>query len=122
MRRRTAVPTSLLVATLLAGCAQDDRIWLPSAAQPCPPWSYLSANTHANRASPQLDCANTVNLRAMIDRPEDLAEGRPPGPATGEREARAVEAYRQGKLKPLPSSEAATPILQWPGLSGGPTQ
>lgn len=55
-------------------------------------------------------CSSRANLRAMVADPRDLDIGQPPVPATGEREARAVEAYRLGKAKALGDSETpATP-------------
>jgi Pilus biogenesis CpaD protein (pilus_cpaD) len=119
-RVRDAVALSVIL--LMSGCtlsAGDQPP--PTATRPCSLWFNYPADRHSNRDSPYLGCANDANLRVMIDRPEDLAQGRPLGPASGEREARAVEAYRQGKVRPLPSSEAATPTLQWPGLTGGST-
>jgi len=42
-------------------------------------------------------CADTANFGLMIADPRDLAQGRPLGPADGERSARAVDEYRTGE-------------------------
>jgi hypothetical protein len=121
--RQMGSTTCIAALLLLAGCTLSTGSQpTPTAAQPCSLWFNYPADRHSNLDSPYLGCANDMNLRAMIDRPEDLASGRPLGAADGEREARAVDAYRQDKVKALPAGEAAVPTLQWPGLTGGSAQ
>lgn len=46
-------------------------------------------------------CATTSNLGAMVVNPQDLAQGRTPGPAEAEPAASAVQRYRKGEITPL---------------------
>ena len=101
---------------LLAGCTHDPPSPLPSAGLPCAPWFNFPADTHSNRESPFLGCANDQNLAAMVAHPEDLVQGRALGPADGEKTARVIETWREGKEKPLPASEPITPLIQLPGF------
>jgi Pilus biogenesis CpaD protein (pilus_cpaD) len=104
------------VLLLLAGCMHDQPQPTPSARQPCAPWFNFPTDTHSNRDSPFLGCANDRNLAVMVAHPEDLVQGRALAPANGEKTARAVETWREGKDKPLPESEPAVPTIQLPGL------
>ena len=107
---------------LLAGCAHDPSPLLPSAGPPCAPWFNFPADVHSNGESPFLGCANDRNLAAMVAHPEDLVQGRALAPADGETTARAVATWREGKQKPLPASEPATPIIQLPGFMAPASQ
>ena len=101
---------------LLGGCMHDPPPEPPSAGMSCAPWFNFPADAHGNRDSPFLGCANDQNLAAMVAHPEDLVQGRALAPADGEKTARAVETWRQGKERPLPESEPAAPIIQLPGF------
>jgi pilus biogenesis lipoprotein CpaD len=81
------------VFTTLAG--RDCRYW---------PATGLSADV---AGLPDLGCANTSNLAAMVADPRDLLEGRPLGPADGAREIGAVQRYRTDKVRPLPERSLA---------------
>lgn len=88
---------------LVSGCTTGPPPPLPmsTAAQPCPQWADYPRNIHSGRNSPFLGCTTNYNLQAMVANPEDLVHGRPLGPADGEREACAVQAYRLGEVKPF---------------------
>ncbi len=111
-----------LTATLLcigiplagSGCTDPALLPVPTAAQPCPPWTEFPANPYSNANSPYLGCNVAVNLRADAARPADLERGRPLGPADSQRETLAVETYQQGKVKPFPSITSTTS-----SISGG---
>lgn len=107
----------------LAGCTNTPAP-LPAwtAQQPCPQWVKFPANHHSNADSPFLGCISDANLKAMVADPADLARGRPLGPADGERETRAIEAYQQGKVKPLEGSGTTTSSTSSTSSSGGGTQ
>jgi hypothetical protein len=122
-------PLSKLVAIaglLLAGSGCSDRTEppppVPTAAQPCPQWTEFPSDRHSNRDSPYLGCANTMNLRSMVENPADLEHGRPLGPADGEHEARAVEAYRAGKVKWSQGAGALVPTIVMPGAGSASGQ
>jgi type IV pilus biogenesis protein CpaD/CtpE len=107
------VAALLLVA---GGCSGPAAPPAPTAAQPCPQWTEFPADPHSNRDSPYLGCANTLNLRSMVENPLDLERGRPLGPAQAERAMRAIEAYQQGKTNAGKGSGAPTPTIV---MSGG---
>jgi hypothetical protein len=120
---RSLVLRWLGVATLIAvsGCSPPQPPFVPSAAQPCPPWLDTPAARDSNAQSPYWQCHNAVNLRNMVERPDDLENGRPMGPASGEREAIGVKAYGEGKIKP-PGGGAAggatAPAMPTVSISG----
>jgi type IV pilus biogenesis protein CpaD/CtpE len=107
---------AVLLAILLTGCASGaGRVALSTdstepAQPPCP-----AANVSPG---PPLDtfptdgCWNDANLAKMVADPRDLVRGRTLAPASGPREALAVEAYQRGQTKPLAGEDTA----------GGPTQ
>jgi len=107
---------TVLALPLLAqfGCASQAPLPVPTAANPCPQWTYFPADRHSNRDSPYLGCSNAVDLRAMLANPADLDHGRTLGPADGEREGRAVSDWQQGKVKPDAGTGAMAPSITMP--------
>jgi len=78
----------LLLLLLPAACAELDPfqragVWRPTAA-------------------------NDANLRAMVERPDDLAEGRGETNAAGFGAAAAVDRLRNDRIRPLPDSGIST--------------
>ncbi len=116
-RLRSTATMMLLMGILLAGsgCSDESALPVPTAAQPCPQWALFPADYFSNADSPYLGCTLAVNLRASLANPADLERGRPLGPADGERETRAVEAYQQGKIKPLQGSGSMSPTINATG-------
>lgn len=106
-------PTGLFaVAALilvLPGCTERPIPPRATADRPCPPWSSFPTDRHSNRDSPHLGCSVAANLRAMLADPDDLERGRPLGPGDGEHAARAVDAFRQGKVKWGPGAGTGAP-------------
>jgi type IV pilus biogenesis protein CpaD/CtpE len=95
------------IALAGSGCSNDvASLPVPTAAQPCPPWVLFPPDYFSNADSPYIGCSIAVNLRANVANPADLERGRPLGPADGQRETLGVEAYQQGKIKPLPASSS----------------
>jgi type IV pilus biogenesis protein CpaD/CtpE len=80
---------------------------MSTAIQPCPQWAEYPLDIHSGQDSPYLGCTTEYNLRAMVANPEDLQHGRALGPADAERESNAVEAYREGKVKPFAGGTAS---------------
>jgi len=110
---RAYCPAFRVAAVLLvvSGCASEPP--LPplgrDAGRSCPQWTLFPVNRYSNADSPYLGCVSAVNLRAMVADPADLERGRPLGPADGERQTGAIEAYRQGKIKPFQGAGASSP-------------
>jgi len=116
-RRRVA---SIVTAWLLAGCggcANNEALPFPTAAQPCPAWTEFPADRNSNGDARYLGCSNAVNLRAMVDDPSDLEKGRLLGPADGERTARAIEAYHQAIVRPSAATSSSGTSAAAPGAS-----
>ncbi len=88
---------AILIA--LAGCVVNEPP-LSATPRPCPPWVDYPIDNHSNRDSPYLGCSNDVNLLRMVERPQDLGQGRPLGPANGGRAADAVKAYDKDQVRP----------------------
>ncbi len=110
----------LAVALALGACSE--RPGAPenaSADGGCLPWVNFPVDMHSNAESPYLGCSNRMNLETQVAQPADLAAGRQLGPASGERESRAIEDYEQGKIKPFSSSSVAGPTIVMPGGSSG---
>ncbi len=95
---------------------------IATAGQSCPQWVEFPADHHSNGDSPYLGCVSTANLRAMVANPADMESGRELGPANGERETRAIEAYQQGKTKPLQGNDSTSPLIVLPVPSSSGTQ
>jgi type IV pilus biogenesis protein CpaD/CtpE len=108
----------------VAGCTADrSGVQIaPTAARPCPPWVEFPADTHDNGDSAYLGCVNAVNLKNMVDDPNDLGRGRALGPASGEREILGMDAYSQGKNKAAKGAGAAAPAIVIPPPAEGATQ
>jgi type IV pilus biogenesis protein CpaD/CtpE len=106
--RSTAKVLWVGVALAAAGCADTASLPVPTAAHPCPVWVLFPPSYFSNADSPYLGCTIAVNLRANVANPADLEIGRPLGPADGQRETLAIEAYQQGKIKPLPASSSTS--------------
>jgi pilus assembly protein CpaD len=67
----------------------------------CPTWADLMDNFHSNAPTYELGCANARNLQLMVADPSDLLGGRVLDPASGGREAAAIERYRTDQVKPF---------------------
>jgi type IV pilus biogenesis protein CpaD/CtpE len=87
----------------------------------CPQWTTFPADHHSNADSQYLGCVSAANLRAMVADPADLERGRQLGPASGERETRAIEVYTQGKLKPFEGGGASGAAVSTSGSGSGGT-
>jgi hypothetical protein len=111
-RRLSAIAAMLGIGIMLQlpGCAREPLPPPPpvsAAALPCPQWVEFPGDRHNGEGSPYLGCTSAFNLRAMVANPADLEHGRALGPADGERESHAIEAYRQGKIKAFEGSGAS---------------
>lgn len=85
---------------------------------PCPDWRKPSGPDYANTPSSNFGCATATNLGLMVADPADLVAGKELGPADAEYLAKAVDRYRQGKVKePKPVTTAGSE-----GSSGGSNQ
>ena len=104
LRHWAGLAASCTLLALAAACTQPERPPPVASASPCPGWPNDPPDLHANAEPFGLGCANRLNLRSMLDRPEDLQAGRPIGPADGTRQMLAVEDYQTGKLAPFASS------------------
>ena len=124
---RSAVTSFLLALVWVmvlpgeSGCVDRRSVRAaPTAALPCPPWAEYPANPYDNDNSMYLGCTNAVNRNNMVETPDDLVRGRPLGPASGERESRAVDLYNQGKTNAAKSAGSPTPTIIMPS-SGSAT-
>ena len=107
--RHASSASILAVTLLLSGCAQPKPAPLPVAtvAQPCPPWALFPEGDHSNADARYFGCVSNENLRAMVADPADLDGGRPLGPAPGDVQSSAIEAYQQGKVKAFEGTSAS---------------
>lgn len=116
-----------VVVVLLAGCES----WNPYAAVPapdmrirlvkdanghvvalppvCPDWRTANPGPFQNEPWPQYGCANTRNLATMVERPEDLEEGRQVSAALGSDAAVKMRRYNLEKTMPLIDPSAKAP-------------
>jgi pilus assembly protein CpaD len=62
------------------------------------------------RPNTRLGCANAVNLGLMVANPNDLAQGRPIGPADGEAMALGVQRYRTVQTFPTGAPQSNVPF------------
>ncbi len=85
----------------------------------CPDWSD-ERFTYNNVPTSNWGCANATNLGRMVARPEDLANGRDPGPSDGQYGARSIDLYRKGETKPL-TTESIGPIENQQNTSSQPS-
>jgi hypothetical protein len=67
----------------------------------CANWRTDELGTFENQPMPQFGCASARNLAAMIEKPEDLVQGRDLAPADGTVTAAGEQLYRQGKTVQL---------------------
>lgn len=123
-RRRASGCGGLVAVSALAfalGACTVNEPPLSAAPRPCPPWVDYPIDNHSNRASPYLGCSNDVNLLKMVERPQDIDQGRPLGPANGGRQADAVKNYDKDQVKPFLDS-GSRPSQGSAGVTGGSQQ
>jgi len=123
--RRIIVLAGALLAAL-SGCSRPDETPpapapVAAAASSCPSWTTYPLDHHSNAESPYLGCVNALNLQNMVADPHDLEQGRTLGPANGEHETLAVEAYQRGRIPPFKDVNAPRPTISLPNLTGGGT-
>jgi type IV pilus biogenesis protein CpaD/CtpE len=110
-----------MVFSGLGGCASQPAkapasILPESRAQPiCPP-AAASAAKDAPAVLPEDGCWNSANLAKMVADPRDLTQGKPLGPANGERESVEIEAYKSGQPAQLNAPGSNKPTIT---ISGG---
>jgi pilus biogenesis lipoprotein CpaD len=87
----------------------------------CPTYSPATIANPNEGVMPGFGCANAYNMGQMLARPRDAAVGRPPGPADATVNAAAIERYREGKVRALPTigTTSNTNITIGGGTSGG---
>jgi hypothetical protein len=103
----------------ISGCGSGPIPPVATVDRPCPPWEAFPTNHHSNADSPYLGCSSNANLRAMVADPADLDRGKLLGPASGDRESRAVELYQQGKVKAFGDSGPIAPSITMTTSGGG---
>lgn len=84
----------------------------------CPDWSGMPGVNFNNQPTSNWSCATAVNFGMMLANPADLVRGRDPGYADGERAARTVKAYREGKTKPIIRDASAAEVFPDAGGQG----
>lgn len=67
----------------------------------CPRWSDNGVDFTDNQPLPQFGCADARNLAMMVDRPEDLLQGRDSGPANGVTTAGSIVRYNNNQTRGL---------------------
>ncbi|NTU76691.1 MAG: hypothetical protein HGA90_02595 [Alphaproteobacteria bacterium] len=85
----------------------------------CPDWRTTYSGSFENQPWPQYGCAQARNLAAQVDNPEDLLQGRDPGPASGEAAATSMARYISGKTEPLSDPNAPTSGQSTSGTTPG---
>jgi len=124
----TLTLSALVLVTLLGGCEiapkPDYRIKVMPAPDghgfvaippECLSWyEYGTGGPSENMPWPSYGCAEAKNLAAMVDRPEDLIEGKPLGPADPVVSAAAISRYQAGKTTPLidPNADAPQQVIK----------
>jgi len=68
---------------------------------PCPSWVNDTSNPYDNQPLPQFGCANARNLAMMVERPEDLTQGRPLGPTSGVTSVGSMVRYNNNQTRGL---------------------
>lgn len=122
-RRVLRLPQAMLMLLALSACASGTtEVPGVTAPPPCPSWVNFPADDHSNAGSVYLGCTNAANLRGMVANPNDLTQGRPLGPADGERETNAVRTYEQGQVKDFGDQNAPRPLFVMPGATTGGSQ
>ena len=66
---------------------------------PCPDWRQPSNPDFNNQSGSNFGCATETNLGLMVANPRDLVDGRSLGTADAENAAKAVQNYREDKVK-----------------------
>jgi pilus assembly protein CpaD len=89
---------------------------------PCPDWTGLPGVNFNNQPTSNWSCATAVNFGMMLANPADLVRGRDPGLADGERAARSVKAYREGRTKPIIRDASAAEVFPDAGGQGSQVQ
>src|SRR5258706_6433341 len=112
LRRCAGLAAGFTVLGLAAGCDAPERPVPVASTSPCSAWPNDPADLHSNAEPIGLGCANRLNLRSMLDRPEDLQAGRPLGPANGAPPATAIAAYPKGRLPPPEPTQPPPTIRQ----------
>jgi len=121
--RAASIVLGIVIVLAISGCASEPaRPPAQTSERPCPLWLDFPANHHSNADSPYLGCVSDVNLRAMVADPADLERGRQLGPADGEIETRAIEAYQQGKVKSFQGSGTTNSSTSSSSSSGSGAQ
>lgn len=116
LRHWAGLAAGFTLIGLTAGCTPPERPLPVASTSPCPGWPNDPPDLHSNDEPFGLGCADRLNLRVMLDRPEDLQAGRPLGPANGARQILAVETYQKGKVAPLaPTQPGPTASAGGPG-------
>lgn len=70
---------------------------------PCPDWRHPTNPDFNNQPSGNFGCATQTNLGLMVANPRDLVDGKSLGTTDAENAAKAVQNYREGKVKELES-------------------
>jgi hypothetical protein len=116
LKRRLSFALALAATAAVTACAFPETHTI-TLTDPCAaPWANNEADRHTNDTSPGDACAQDQNLRATVEHPSDLTEGRDMGPANGSRQAVIVERYVTGKPVEAtpPSSSAMAPAALVP--------
>jgi len=67
----------------------------------CPRWSDNDLDFFDNQPQPQFGCADARNLAVMVERPEDLLQGRPSELANGVTSAGSILRYNGNQTRGL---------------------
>jgi hypothetical protein len=144
MRFYPAITVLVLMTSLLGGCdtpfvenpftgnpfaaapAPDYRIRIMTGADgqlvavppKCPDWRTSNTGPLQNEPWPQYGCASTRNLAAMVEKPEDLQQGRDMSPALGSKAALSMRHYNMEKTTPLIDPNAKAPVANTGGALG----
>lgn len=78
-----------------------------AVAPECLNWTDNLANPYDNQPLPQLGCANARNLAFMVERPDDLIQGRDPGTSSGVLAVGAMRRYESNQTRGLLDLSAA---------------
>jgi pilus assembly protein CpaD len=76
----------------------------------CPGYNQPISLDYEWRPNTRFGCANAVNLGLMVANPNDLAQGRPVGPADAEPMAAGVARYRTDQTYPSSDSVSSVPF------------
>jgi hypothetical protein len=73
---------------------------------PCPSWSSEISDPFDEQPLPQYGCANARNLASMVERPEDLVQGRALGETRGVTQVGAIRRYDNNQPRGLITPDA----------------